>query len=350
MSYEAANVQSPSIKTSSNSSIHIPTKKYAYKEEIRVSDSRSTIRVSNFNPAISFVQLLSCTQDACGILIENDQFQKIMIFMVVFNAFTLGIATSEFVTKNEKVLEFFDNLDQVFLILFTVEVLIYLIHYGPITYFSRKWLRFDFIITSLSWVFESFSIFRAFRVLKLLRLIPRIAELRDLVKVLVSVVPKIASILTVLSLVFYVFGVLFTKMFGYMHKNDLTQDDYFSSLPKTLFTLFQIMTLDGWIQITREIMETYKWASIPITIFILISSFVVVNMTIAVMCTAVGDLHRQKALEEVQQVKRQLTFNQEDFHSMQNQVTRLTKEINVLLAMNRNMQRTLNDQSRIKAL
>ncbi len=49
-------------------------------------------------------------------------------------------------------------------------------------------------------------------------------------------------------LFFYVFAVMATKLFG----EDFPQ--WFGSLWGSMFSLFQIMTLEGWADIAREVM------------------------------------------------------------------------------------------------
>ena len=42
-----------------------------------------------------------------------------------------------------------------------------------------------------------------------------------------------------------------------MHEEYGTEIDYFSRLDLTLLTLFQLMTLDGWVVTVREIIGIY---------------------------------------------------------------------------------------------
>jgi len=80
---------------------------------------------------------------------------------------------------------------------------------------------------------------------------------------------------------------MFTQLFSEV---EVIGFNYFGSLSATLLTLFQIMTLDGWAGITREMMLTYPWAWLPFIVFVIISGFVVVNLIIAVICDAIGSL------------------------------------------------------------
>jgi hypothetical protein len=94
-----------------------------------------------------------------------------------------------------------------------------------------------------------------------------------------------------LFLIFFIFAILMTSLWKDLYYDNETSQDYFSRLDATFFTLFQIMTLDNWAGISREIMAVNSWAWIPFIAFVLISAFIVVNMIIAVICEAIGALH-----------------------------------------------------------
>ena len=100
-----------------------------------------------------------------------------------------------------------------------------------------------------------------------------------------------AAIGLMLCLIFYIFGVMFTQLFKDLYAEGFTEYNYFSGLSWTFFTLFQMMTLDNWASICREVTKVYKWAWLPFTTFVIISGFIVVNLIIAVICDAIGALH-----------------------------------------------------------
>ena len=118
-----------------------------------------------------------------------------------------------------------------------------------------------------------------------------IAFFLPLVTALFGVMPRMAAIGLMLCLIFYIFGVMFTQLFKDLHAEGHTAYNYFSGLAWTFFTLFQMMTLDNWASICREVTKVYKWAWIPFTTFVIISGFIVVNLIIAVICDAIGALH-----------------------------------------------------------
>ena len=107
--------------------------------------------------------------------------------------------------------------------------------------------------------------------------------MRDIVTALFSVLPRLGSIACLLGLIFYIFSVLFTELFGDL----VLTEDYFSTLERSLLTMFQMMTLD-WASIMRECMAQIWWAWVPFVVFIMITGFIVYNLIIAVVCEAVA--------------------------------------------------------------
>lgn len=84
---------------------------------------------------------------------------------------------------------------------------------------------------------------------------------------------------------------MFTQLFKDLYEDGYTDANYFGSMDATFFTLFQIMTLDAWAGIARQVMDAYAWAWLPFIIFVIITGFVVVNLMIAVICDSIAALH-----------------------------------------------------------
>jgi hypothetical protein len=211
-----------------------------------------------------------------------------------------------------------------FLIIFTIELGMQFAFYGW-RIILDGWLVFDLIIITLSWTFSSVQIIRAFRIFRAFRLITRIKVLKNLVTgvslflllnlsiccalqipffsricfrisflrtALFSVVPRMFAIFFLLFLVSYIFAVMFTQLFKDLYEDGYTDTDYFGRMDTTFFTLFQIMTLDNWAAIARQVMEAPNlgWTWLPFIIFVIITGFVVVNLIIAVICDAISAL------------------------------------------------------------
>lgn len=231
-----------------------------------------------------------------GKIVNDTRSQFVIILLIAINAIMLGIATYPFVKDNPQTSHRFEVTDMVFLIIFTVELGMQFIYRG-FHLFLDGWLIFDFVIIVTSWSFSEVQIIRAFRIFRAFRLVTRVKVLQNLVTALFSVVPRMGAIGLLLILIFFIFAILMTSMWKDLYENGETEQDYFSRLDATLFTLFQVMTLDEWAGITRQVMAVQSWAWFPMITFVVITAFIVINLIIAVICDAIAALHAdQKAM------------------------------------------------------
>ena len=188
------------------------------------------------------VRELNNLRKLAGKFVNDDRVQAFILALIVINAIMMGVATYPFVKENPSVSSKFDIIDQIFLIIFTIEAAMQLIYHGW-TLFKDSFLVFDLTIVALSWALDGVKVARAFRIFRALRLITRIDVMRNLITALISVIPNLTAIIMLLCLVFFIFGVMFTNLYKDASKQYPRTQQYFVALPETLFTLFQMMTL-----------------------------------------------------------------------------------------------------------
>ncbi len=216
-------------------------------------------------------------------IIEADLTRNIIIVVIIVNAIAIGLETSPgLMASIGPVLKFLDRLA---LSIFVIELIAKLIVYR-FAYFKDPWNVFDFIIvlSSLLPSGSGFSVMRALRILRALRLVSAIPKMRTVVQALLSAVPAMGSVIGLLGLIFYIAAVMATKLFGGAF------DEWFGSIGRSLYSLFQIMTLESWsMGIVRPVMATYPQAWIFFVPFILITSFAVLNLFIAIIVNAMHE-------------------------------------------------------------
>jgi hypothetical protein len=235
----------------------------------------------------------------CGLIVNNSRFQIAIIVLIILNAALMGIATFDFVTEDPKIDDAFTLADRVFLIIFTIELVLQFVYHG-LRLFTDPWLVFDFAIVVSSWSFESLQIVRSFRIFRAFRLISRLSLLRNLVEAIVQVLPQVAAISTLLLLIMYIYAVLCTELFEDLYATGATDHDYFSRLDYSFFTLFQLMTLD-WSEVARQTLEVYPWSWTIFVSFILFSAFIVYNLIIAVVCDTVALVESRRGEAETEE-------------------------------------------------
>jgi voltage-gated sodium channel len=231
--------------------------------------------------------------------IGRSRVQHFIMALIVVNAVILGLETDPVVMQR-----FGDTLiaiDQLILAVFVVEIALR-IYAHRLGFFRDPWSLFDFTVVGIALVPASgpFAVLRALRVLRVLRILTMVPSMRRVVGALLGSIPGLSSIALVLMLIYYVFAVIATRLFG----ENFPQ--WFGSIGESLFSLFQIMTLESWsMGIVRPVMELHPNAWIFFIIFILIATFTMLNLFIAIIVNAMHsfteeeNLERQEALDGV---------------------------------------------------
>jgi voltage-gated sodium channel len=174
-----------------------------------------------------------------------------------------------------------ETLDHIMLAIFVVE-LAARIAVHRLAFFRDPWSVFDFIVVAIAIVpsTENFSVLRSLRVLRVLRLITALPALKRVVAGLLAALPGMGSIVLLIGLIYYVFAVMATKLFG----DD--KPELFGTLGDSLFTLFTVMTLEGWVEVAKGLMENHPFAWMFFVIFIVVTTFMVLNLFIGVVVNA----------------------------------------------------------------
>lgn len=221
---------------------------------------------------------------------DNPRFQKVITTLIIVNAVTLGLETSP--SAMERAGTLIVALDRIILAIFVAELSIRIIAHGR-DFFRDPWSLFDFVVVGVALVpaTENFSVLRALRVLRVLRLASVVPQMRRVVEALLTALPGLGSVVAILALIFYVAGVMATQLFGD------TFPEWFGTIGRSVYSLFQIMTLESWsMGIVRPVMKVYPYAWGFFVPFILIATFTMLNLFIAVVVNAMQS--RYHAVEE----------------------------------------------------
>ena len=224
-------------------------------------------------------------------LVESPLFQRFVITVIIINAITLGLETSA--TAVALAGGLLSALDRIALTIFVVEIVLKLIVYRH-NFFRDGWNVFDFLIVAITLapLGEGVAVLRALRILRALRLVSVVPSMRKVVNALLRAIPGMTSVLTLLLLVFYIGSVMSTKLFA------AAFPDWFGSLGASFYTLFQVMTLESWsMGIVRPVMEVYPLAWLFFVVFILLTTFAVLNLFIAIVVDAMNASDHQEQEE-----------------------------------------------------
>ena len=243
------------------------------------------------------------------VFIESVRFERAITALIVANSITLGLETSSAVMARFGLL--LHVIDRAVLGVFVVELLSRFFVYRS-RFFRDPWRVFDFVIVGIALLPASgtFSVLRALRVLRVLRLVSMAPSMRRVVSALLSAMPGMASIVGLMALVLYVSAVMATKLFG------AVAPEFFGTLGASLFTLFQVMSED-WSHIARGVMAQSPYAWMFFVTYLLIATFMMLNLFIAVVVNAMqsqvtedlkeeGEAHTRLILDEVRALRREV--------------------------------------------
>ncbi len=212
--------------------------------------------------------------------IEQPRIQNTVIALIVVNAIILGLETSAAIMAQWGAL--LTALDAAILAVFVVEIVLRIVVHRW-AFFRDPWSVFDFLVVAIALVPAAgpFAVLRALRVLRVLRLLTMVPSMRRVVGGLLAAIPGLASVIAIIGIIFYVAAVIATQLFGAHFP------EWFGTLGESAYTLFQVMTLESWsMGIVRPVMEVYPRAWLFFVPFILIATFTMLNLFIAINVNA----------------------------------------------------------------
>lgn len=253
--------------------------------------------------------------------LEKNTTRNFILGVIIFNAITLGLGTSD---RIEAIYgDLLGRVDRIVLTFFVCELLLKFYAYG-LNFFKSAWNLFDLFVVSVGLLpqTDSLSALRGLRVIRAMRLLSAVPQMRAVVQALLDALPGMGAVIIMLSIVYYVFAVMATIMYGDAF------DVWFGTLGRSLYSLFQIMTLESWsMGIVRPVMEVYPRAWAFFVPFIVITAFSVLNLFIGLlvntMQAAVED-DTEAEFEKLQQLVRSENFQVAD------QIITLQKEVRAL--------------------
>lgn len=258
-------------------------------------------------------------------VLESGLFQHSILVLIIANAIILGLETSPGIMAAWGTV--LVGLDRVILTVFVVEILARIYAHRS-SFFRDPWSLFDLTVVAIALAPATgqLAVLRALRVLRVLRVLTIVPSMRRVVGGLLAAIPGLSSIAMVLALVFYVFAVITTNLFG------ANFPDWFGTLGRSLYSLFQIMTLESWsMGIVRPVMEVYPYAWAFFVPFILIATFTMLNLFIGIIVSAMQSFTESEKAETIAAVDAARDHIEDDLHSEVRALRREIAELRVQL-------------------
>lgn len=249
--------------------------------------------------------------------------REIISWLIFLNFLSIAMSTMQvFKPYSRYLLAFDDFCMSVFVIEMTVRAMV-----GGRSFFfgrNRVWNWFDLIVTSCA-AFSSipaFSALRAARLLRLfisMRLLSSVRHLRILSSSLMKALPSVGWLGLLLLMVNIIYTVMATIMFGE------TFPERYGDLGSSFYAMVELMTMEGWTDVAREVMAVYPWAWLFYISYILFAAYILLNAVSGVIVDGMMSPQTEASTErETEMLQRQQELDNR-MARMQETIDRLTE-------------------------
>ncbi|OUM70333.1 hypothetical protein PIROE2DRAFT_56838 [Piromyces sp. E2] len=231
-------------------------------------------------------------------IIKKKSFVNFILGVIIFNTVLMGISTIKSLSDTMK--DILNYIDMACLFIYVVEMVLKMLAYNFFGYFKSAWNCFDFFIIIISvlsvfsigsslQVLRSLRVFRSLRSLRGFKMISSIDELQRIISGIGKSLPGISWTAFLMVLIYYIFSIIGVSEFGDEFP------DWFGTIPKTMYTLFQVMTLESWsMGISRPVMERFRFAWLYFIPFVVISSFITMNVVVGIVVNSISEVAENK--------------------------------------------------------
>ena len=240
--------------------------------------------------------------ERCRRIADSPRFQGFIFGVIVLNAITLGLGTYDW---SDTVNEVITVLDDTFLGIFVVELAIRIAAFGrrPQDFFKDGWNLFDFIVIGLAFLpglRDNVTLLRLARLLRVVRLVSVMPDLRILVRAMARSLPPITSLALLTLLIMYVYG-----MVGWILFSEEDPENW-GNIGDAMLSLFQILTLENWPTFLENGQEIAPASWIYFVSYVLVASFLVINILIAIIINSVEEVHEVEKTAELDAIDDEL--------------------------------------------
>lgn len=257
--------------------------------------------------------------------LERTSVQMSFLAVIIFNAILMGVSTSD--AAIERFGSLLLGIDKVIVAIFVVEMVLKLYAYR-FRFFFSAWNIFDLLIVIISLMpaTQTLSALRGLRVIRSMRVLSAIPQMRDVIRALGDALPGMGAVMLLLLIFFYIFAVMATVLYGD------TFPQWFGSVGSSLYSLFQIMTLESWsMGIVRPVMEAHPYAWAFFVPFIICTAFAVLNLFIGLlvntMQAAVEEAQDEELSKIMTMVQDQNARAEEQMKAMREELAEIRKEL-----------------------
>ena len=248
----------------------------------------------NYKPKTRFPRLSAC----CLSIVDHTAFMATVVLVIFVQSIYMGL-------EDEGSLV----VDVLFTTFYFVELSVRLLAYGG-DFFKSAFNLMDLGLIVLSFVdlmiviiqgSSSLDVMVSLRLTRLLRLGGLVRLLRFFKPLYLLVAGIMVSLKTVvwawilMSLIIYVFGLVFYRALkpdicpGGIAEEDQMLATYFGSLSLSVFSVFQLTTLEDWPDVSEVISKYQSWLGVMVVLLLLLTAYGVMNVTVAIFVNSAMD-------------------------------------------------------------
>ncbi len=265
-------------------------------------------------------------RERIGDIVDHKVSQRFIVLLLFVNALTLGLETSDEIMTTYG--SWIGRINDEIPYIFVVEIAARLIARGG-RFFKEAWNIFDVIIITISFLpsGNAFSALRALRILRVLHVISLVPRMRHVVAAMIRSLPQIGSIVALLLIISYISSVIVTHLYG------VDYPELFGSIGRSMLTLFQLMTLEGWAaEVVRPVMETHPYSVLLFIPYMLMTAFAILNLFTAVLVDSMQLIQQNYSYERSENetrsiIKAELADVKDDLSGLTAEIKKLRTDI-----------------------
>eukprot|EP00746_Dinoflagellata_sp_MGD_P136442 gnl/MRDRNA2_/MRDRNA2_70362_c0_seq1.p1 gnl/MRDRNA2_/MRDRNA2_70362_c0~~gnl/MRDRNA2_/MRDRNA2_70362_c0_seq1.p1 ORF type:complete len:602 (-),score=101.23 gnl/MRDRNA2_/MRDRNA2_70362_c0_seq1:40-1845(-) len=258
-----------------------------------------------------------------GFFVDDPRFNGIIGLAIFFNGLMMGIEVDHELGTVGTVM------NHIFTAVWTIEMVARLWFLGFKIYFLDAWYRLDFVLTCFSifdvWILpicgvtggigvKLISVVRVLRIVRVIRLIKVLRafeELWLLVNGISKAIRLLSWVVLLLSCTVYVCALFTTQSIGQECGEGEVYADWencyllFGTVPRSMYTLFQVITLESWsMVVVRPVIEKKPWMVVTFMSFMFMTTFGFMNVVTGVIV--------EQTLKESQESENKLQKQKEE--------------------------------------
>lgn len=256
-------------------------------------------------------------------VVTSMKFEILIAVFILLNSIIIGLEAS--LPDSDSTSAAFNGMEQFFVAFFFVEWCLRIRAFGTVWVFEMPNAADTFLVFGTGvfpkWILEPLGadagsmrfltvvrILRLGRIVRTVRLVPQFTELWLLIQGLMQSLRPLLWIGVIMTMILYIFGIAATEMIARQEifEDDAQVQELFGDPARSMFSLFQLMTLDSWAHgIVLPVVGKDSSMVVFFLVFILLAIFIFWNLVTAVICDNAFSIAKEDAAQKAKGVELQ---------------------------------------------